>query len=164
MTKPPHLTLIDGSGFIFRAYHRLPPLTDPEGTPVGAVFGFTSMLWNLIEAARKSPEDDYLAVILDAGKQSFRNELYPDYKANRPEPPEDLVPQFPLIRDAVNALGVPCIEKPMYEADDLIASYAEAALAAGMTVTIVSSDKDLMQLIQPGDAPALRGAARALDG
>ncbi|PZU46896.1 MAG: DNA polymerase I [Sphingomonas sp.] len=150
MTKPPHLTLIDGSGFIFRAYHRLPPLTDPEGTPVGAVFGFTSMLWNLIEAARKSPEDDYLAVILDAGKQSFRNELYPDYKANRPEPPEDLVPQFPLIRDAVNALGVPCIEKPMYEADDLIASYAEAALAAGMTVTIVSSDKDLMQLIRPG--------------
>ena len=146
----PHLTLIDGSGFIFRAYHRLPPLTDPEGTPVGAVFGFTSMLWNLIESARKSPEDDYLAVILDAGKQSFRNEIYADYKANRPEPPEDLVPQFPLIRDAVNALGVPCIEKPMYEADDLIASYAEAALAAGMTVTIVSSDKDLMQLIRPG--------------
>jgi DNA polymerase-1 len=146
----PHLTLIDGSGFIFRAYHRLPPLTDPEGTPVGAVFGFTSMLWNLIEGARKSPEDDYLAVILDAGKQSFRNEIYPDYKANRPEPPEDLVPQFPLIRDAVNALGVPCIEKPMYEADDLIASYAEAALAAGMTVTIVSSDKDLMQLIRSG--------------
>lgn len=146
----PHLTLIDGSGFIFRAYHRLPPLTDPEGTPVGAVFGFTSMLWNLIESARKSPEDDYLAVILDAGKQSFRNELYADYKANRPEPPEDLVPQFPLIRDAVHALGVPCIEKPMYEADDLIASYAEAAMAAGMTVTIVSSDKDLMQLIRPG--------------
>ncbi|TPE62682.1 DNA polymerase I [Sandaracinobacter neustonicus] len=150
MTKPPHLTLIDGSGFIFRAYHRLPPLTDPEGTPVGAVFGFTSMLWNLIEAARKSPEDDYLAVILDAGKHSFRNDLYPEYKANRPEPPEDLRPQFPLIRDAVNALGVPCIEKPLYEADDLIASYAEAAIAAGMTVTIVSSDKDLMQLIRPG--------------
>ena len=146
----PHLTLIDGSGFIFRAYHRLPPLTDPQGTPVGAVFGFTSMLWNLIESARKSPEDDYLAVILDAGKQSFRNEIYADYKANRPEPPEDLVPQFPLIRDAVNALGVPCIEKPMFEADDLIASYAEAALAAGMTVTIVSSDKDLMQLVRPG--------------
>ena len=150
MAKPPHLTLIDGSGFIFRAYHRLPPLTDPEGTPVGAVFGFTSMLWNLIEAARKSPEDDYLAVILDAGKKSFRNDLYPAYKANRPDPPEDLVPQFPLIRDAVVALGVPCIEKPMFEADDLIASYAEAAMAAGMTVTIVSSDKDLMQLIRPG--------------
>jgi DNA polymerase-1 len=146
----PHLTLIDGSGFIFRAYHRLPPLTDPQGTPVGAVFGFTAMLWNLIEAARKSPEDDYLAVILDAGKQSFRNELYADYKANRPEPPEDLVPQFPLIRAAVNALGVPCIEKPMFEADDLIASYAEAAMTAGMTVTIISSDKDLMQLIRPG--------------
>jgi DNA polymerase-1 len=150
MPNPPHLTLIDGSGFIFRAYHRLPPLTDPEGTPVGAVFGFTAMLWNLIEAARKSPEDDYLAVILDAGKKSFRNDLYPDYKANRPEPPEDLVPQFPLIRDAVTALGVPCIERPNFEADDLIASYAEAALAAGMTVTIVSSDKDLMQLVRPG--------------
>jgi DNA polymerase-1 len=150
MPNPPHLTLIDGSGFIFRAYHRLPPLTDPQGTPVGAVFGFTSMLWNLIEGARKSPEDDYLAVILDAGKHSFRNDLYAGYKANRPDPPEDLVPQFPLIRDAVAALGVPCIEQPGYEADDLIASYAEAALAAGMQVTIVSSDKDLMQLIRPG--------------
>lgn len=150
MASPPHLTLIDGSGFIFRAYHRLPPLTDPEGTPVGAVFGFTSMLWSLIEAARKSPEDDYLAVILDAGRRSFRTALYADYKANRPEPPDDLVPQFPLIRDAVNALGVPCIEKADYEADDLIASYAEAAVLAGMTVTIVSSDKDLMQLVRPG--------------
>jgi DNA polymerase-1 len=150
MANPPHLTLIDGSGFIFRAYHRLPPLTDPQGVPVGAVFGFTSMLWNLIEAARKSPEDDYLAVILDAGKQSFRNELYDQYKANRPEPPDDLIPQFPLIRDAVSALGVPCIEKANFEADDLIASYAEAAMAAGMTVTIVSSDKDLMQLVRPG--------------
>jgi DNA polymerase-1 len=150
VSTPPHLTLIDGSGFIFRAYHRLPPLTDPEGTPVGAVFGFTAMLWNLIEAARQSPEEDYLAVILDAGKESFRNQMYDGYKANRPDPPEDLVPQFPLIRDAVAALGVPCIEKANYEADDLIASYAEAALAEGMTVTIVSSDKDLMQLIRPG--------------
>ncbi|MFN3371314.1 MAG: DNA polymerase I [Sphingomonadaceae bacterium] len=150
MANPPHLTLIDGSGFIFRAYHRLPPLTDPEGTPVGAVFGFTSMLWNLIEAARKSPEDDYLAVVLDAGKRSFRHDIYPDYKANRPDPPEDLIPQFPLIRDAVNALGVPCIERELIEADDIIASYAEAALAKGMTVTIVSSDKDLMQLVRPG--------------
>ncbi|WP_199556283.1 DNA polymerase I [Sandaracinobacteroides hominis] len=150
MANPPHLWLIDGSGFIFRAYHRLPPLTDPEGTPVGAVFGFTSMLWNLIEGARKSPEDDYLAVILDAGKHSFRHDLYADYKANRPDPPEDLLPQFPLIRDAVNALGVPCIEKADFEADDLIASYAEAAIAAGMAVTIVSSDKDLMQLVRPG--------------
>lgn len=148
--KPPHLTLIDGSGFIFRAYHRLPPLTNPHGTPVGALFGFTSMLWNLIEAARKSPEDDYLAVILDAGKTSFRNEIYDQYKANRPPAPEDLVPQFPLIRDAVDALAVPCIEKENYEADDLIASYAETAMAAGMTVTIVSSDKDLMQLVRPG--------------
>ncbi len=150
MAHPPHLTLIDGSGFIFRAYHRLPPLTNPEGTPVGALFGFTSMLWNQIEAARKSPEDDYFAVVLDAGRRSFRNDLYPDYKANRPPPPEDLAPQFPLIRDAVGALGVPCIEEPGLEADDLIASYAEAALAAGMQVTIISSDKDLMQLVRPG--------------
>ncbi len=147
--KPPHLTLVDGSGFIFRAYHRLPPLTNPEGTPVGAVFGFTAMLWNLIESARKSPEDDYLAVILDAGRASFRNAIYPDYKANRPPPPEDLIPQFPLIRDSVAALGVPCIERVNFEADDLIASYAKAALAAGMTVTVVSSDKDLMQLVEP---------------
>ncbi|MFA7440875.1 MAG: DNA polymerase I [Sphingomonadaceae bacterium] len=146
----PLLTLVDGSGFIFRAYHRLPPLTDPAGTPVGAVFGFTTMIWNLIEAARKSPEDDYLAVILDAGKRSFRNDIYPDYKANRPPPPEDLIPQFPLIRDAVKALGVPCIERENFEADDLIASYAEAAMEAGMRVTVVSSDKDLMQLIRPG--------------
>jgi DNA polymerase-1 len=146
---PPHLTLIDGSGFIFRAYHRLPPLSDPEGTPVGAVFGFTAMLWNLIEEARRSPEDDYLAVILDAAKRSFRNDLYPAYKANRPDPPEDLVTQFPLIRDAVRALGVPCIERADYEADDLIASYAERALAAGFKVTVISSDKDLMQLVGP---------------
>ncbi|MFQ3595971.1 MAG: 5'-3' exonuclease H3TH domain-containing protein, partial [Sphingomonadaceae bacterium] len=150
MPKPPHLTLIDGSGFIFRAYHRLPPLTDPEGTPVGAVFGFTSMLWQLIEEARRSPEDDYLAVILDAAKTSFRNTIYPAYKANRPEPPEDLVPQFPLIRDAVRSLGVPCIERADYEADDLIASYAEEALRRGWSVSIISSDKDLMQLVRPG--------------
>ena len=150
MTPPPHLTLIDGSGFIFRAYHRLPPLTDPEGTPVGALFGFTNMMWSLIEAARRSPEDDYLAVILDAGRASFRHELFPDYKAHRPPPPEDLVPQFPLIRDAVAALGVPYVERENFEADDLIASYTEAAVAAGMTVTIVSSDKDLMQLVRPG--------------
>ncbi len=154
MNRPPHLSLIDGSGFIFRAYHRLPPLTDPEGTPVGAVFGFTSMLWQLIEEARRSPEEDYLAVVLDAAKHSFRNELYPPYKANRPDPPDDLVPQFPLIREAVAALGVPAIERPDYEADDLIASYATAARAAGFRVTIVSSDKDLMQLVD--DAVRLR--------
>ena len=106
--NPPHLTLVDGSGFIFRAYHRLPPLTDPEGTPVGAVFGFTAMLWGLIESARKSAEDDYLAIILDAGRASFRNDIYPEYKANRPPPPEDLVPQFPLIRDATTGSRVHC--------------------------------------------------------
>ncbi len=148
--KQNHLYLVDGSGFIFRAYHRLPPLSDPEGTPVGAVYGFTAMLWKLIEELNGADEPTHLAVILDAGKHTFRNDLYPAYKANRPEPPEDLRPQFPLIRDAVRAFGVPCIEQAGWEADDIIASYAKAALAQGWHVTIVSSDKDLMQLVQPG--------------
>jgi DNA polymerase-1 len=146
----PHLYLVDGSSFIFRAYHRLPPLTDPDGTPVNAVFGFTSMLWKLIEDLNRGESPTHLAVVLDASKHSFRMDLYPDYKANRPEPPEDLVPQFPLIRDAVRAFSVPCIEETGIEADDIIACYAIAARAAGMKVTIVSSDKDLMQLVGNG--------------
>ena len=149
MTKQ-HLYLVDGSGYIFRAYHRLPPLTDPEGTPVGAVYGFTAMLWKLITELANAEAPTHLAVILDAGSHTFRNEMYAGYKANRPPPPEDLIPQFPLIRDAVRAFSVPCIEQAGFEADDIIASYALAAKAAGYDVTIVSSDKDLMQLIQPG--------------
>ena len=149
MTKQ-HLYLVDGSGYIFRAYHRLPPLTDPEGTPVGAVYGFTAMLWKLITELANAEAPTHLAVILDAGSHTFRNEMYASYKANRPPPPEDLIPQFPLIRDAVRAFSVPCIEQAGFEADDIIASYALAAKAAGYDVTIVSSDKDLMQLIQPG--------------
>ena len=145
-----HLYLVDGSGYIFRAYHRLPPLTDPAGTPVGAVYGFTAMLWKLITELANADAPTHLAVILDAGSHTFRNDMYPDYKAHRPPPPEDLVPQFPLIRDAVRAFSVPCIEEAGFEADDIIASYAIAALAADFNVTIVSSDKDLMQLIQPG--------------
>jgi len=145
-----HLYLVDGSGYIFRAYHRLPPLTDPEGTPVGAVYGFTAMLWKLITELANAEAPTHLAVILDAGSHTFRNDMYADYKAHRPPPPEDLVPQFPLIRDAVRAFSVPCIEEAGFEADDIIASYALAALRADFNVTIVSSDKDLMQLIQPG--------------
>ena len=145
-----HLYLVDGSGYIFRAYHRLPPLSDPQGTPVGAVYGFTAMLWKLITELANAEAPTHLAVILDAGSHTFRNDMYADYKAHRPPPPEDLAPQFPLIRDAVRAFSVPCIEQDGVEADDIIASYALAALAADFNVTIVSSDKDLMQLIQPG--------------
>ena len=145
-----HLYLVDGSGYIFRAYHRLPPLTDPSGTPVGAVYGFTAMLWKLITELANAEAPTHLAVILDAGSHTFRNVMYEAYKAHRPPPPEDLIPQFPLIRDAVRAFSVPCIEQDGFEADDIIASYALAALRADFNVTIVSSDKDLMQLIQPG--------------
>jgi DNA polymerase I len=145
-----HLYLVDGSGYIFRAYHRLPPLSDPQGTPVGAVYGFTAMLWKLIQDLNAAEAPTHLAVILDAGAHTFRNDLYPAYKANRPPAPEDLIPQFPLIRDAVRAFSVPCIDLKGVEADDIIASYAKAALANDFNVTVVSSDKDLMQLVQPG--------------
>ena len=147
MGDKPHLYLVDGSAYIFRAYHRLPPLTDPEGTPVGAVYGYTTMLWKLADDLHKADGPTHLAVILDKSSHSFRNDLYDQYKANRPDPPEDLVPQFPLIRDATRAFSLPCIEEPDVEADDMIASYARAATRKGWDVTIVSSDKDLMQLI-----------------
>lgn len=142
----PKLTLIDGSGFIFRAYHALPPLRRPDGVPVGAVYGFCAMLFK----ALVENHTDTLAVIFDAGRQTFRQEIYPDYKAHRPEAPEDLVPQFPLIRDACTAFNVPAIEAVGFEADDLIATYAHHAREAGYDVCIVSSDKDLMQLVMPG--------------
>ena len=142
-----HLYLVDGSSYIFRAYHRLPPLTDPEGTPVGAVYGYTTMLWKLAEDLHQADGPTHLAVILDAGSTSFRNEIYDKYKANRPPPPEDLVPQFPLTREATRAVSLRCIEEAGLEADDLIASYARAATRRGWDVTIVSSDKDLMQLV-----------------
>ncbi len=147
MSAKQHLYLVDGSSYIFRAYHRLPPLTDPEGTPVGAVYGYTTMLWKLAEDLHKADGPTHLAVILDAGSKSFRNELYDQYKANRPPAPEDLVPQFPLIRDATRAFSLACIEEQGFEADDLIASYAREAARQGWDVTIVSSDKDLMQLV-----------------
>ncbi|KPM17254.1 DNA polymerase [Citromicrobium sp. JL31] len=147
MADKQHLYLVDGSAYIFRAYHRLPPLTNPEGTPVGAVYGYTTMLWKLAEDLDKAEGPTHLAVVLDKSSQSFRNEIYDQYKANRPDPPEDLVPQFPLIRDATRAFSLPMIEEPGVEADDMIASYARAAAAQGWDVTIVSSDKDLMQLV-----------------
>ncbi len=142
----PHLLLIDGSGFIFRAFHALPPMTRPDGTPVNAVFGFTNMLARLL----KDHAGTHIAVIFDAGRYTFRNRLYEAYKAQRPEPPEELRPQFALVREATEAFNVPAIELADWEADDLIASYARAAVAAGARATIVSSDKDLMQLIRDG--------------
>ncbi|MEW4449747.1 DNA polymerase I [Qipengyuania sp. JC766] len=150
-----HLYLVDGSAYIFRAYHRLPPLTNPEGTPVGAVYGYTTMLWKLADDLDKADGPTHLAVILDKDSRSFRNDIYAEYKTNRPEPPEDLRPQFPLIRDATRAFSLACIEEEGLEADDLIASYARAAQKEGWDVTIVSSDKDLMQIVGEVDGATI---------
>ncbi|MBU6408452.1 MAG: DNA polymerase I, partial [Alphaproteobacteria bacterium] len=142
------LFLIDGSGYIFRAYHALPPLTRAsDGLPVGAVSGFCNMVWKFLEDMKAGERPTHLAVIFDKSEKSFRKDIYPAYKANRPPPPEDLVPQFGLIREATKAFGLPCIEMEGFEADDLIATYARQAAAKGARVDIVSSDKDLMQLI-----------------
>ena len=143
---PPRLVLIDGSGFIFRAFHALPPMTRPDGTPVNAVFGFANMLARFL----REHTGTHLAVIFDAGRHTFRSRLYPAYKAQRPPPPPELVPQFALVREATEAFGVPAIDAVDWEADDLIAAYARAAEAEGGETVIVSSDKDLMQLIRPG--------------
>ena len=151
VAKGDHVYLIDGSGYIFRAYHALPPLTRPsDGLPVGAVHGFCGMLWKLLRETGELAPPTHMAVIFDYSARTFRNEMFAGYKAHRPDVPEDLVPQFPLIRDAVKAFNVACLEQEGYEADDLIATYACQAIDAGAEVTIVSSDKDLMQLIQPG--------------
>ncbi|MCR6629003.1 MAG: DNA polymerase I [Magnetospirillum sp.] len=146
MSTPRHVYLVDGSGFIFRAFHALPMMTRADGTPVNAVYGFTNMLLKLLHET----EADHLAVIFDAARKTFRSDIYPDYKAHRPPPPEELVPQFPLIREATRAFNVPCLEQEGFEADDLIATYAAQAVARGARVTIVSSDKDLMQLVGDG--------------
>jgi DNA polymerase I len=149
--KGSHVYLVDGSGYIFRAFHALPPLTRPsDGLPVGAVHGFCAMLWKLLRESKASEAPTHVAVIFDAGRETFRNKIYDKYKAQRPPPPEELVPQFPLIRDAVKAFNVACIEQEGFEADDLIATYARDVVNAGGDVTIISSDKDLMQLIRPG--------------
>ncbi len=138
------LFLVDGSGFIFRAYHALPPLTRPDGTPVGAVMGFCNMLSKLLSTHR----DAHIAVIFDAARKNFRNDIYAEYKAHRPPAPEDLIPQFPLIREASIAFGLPTMEMEGFEADDIIATYAKLAESENIKVTIVSSDKDLMQLVR----------------
>ena len=143
---PEQLVLIDGSGYIFRAFHALPPMTRSDGMPIGAVYGFTNMVMKLIEDL----DPDRVIVILDHARKTFRNEIYPDYKANRDEPPEELVPQFPLIRDAAEALALPVAVEVGFEADDLIASYAKTGIDQGMEALIISSDKDLMQLVRPG--------------
>ena len=143
-----HLYLIDASAYIFRAFHALPPLSRAsDGLPVGAVSGFCNMLWKLLEDLRGDERPTHFACIFDHSSYSFRNDMYPDYKANRDEPPEDLRPQFPLVREAAIAFAAHAIEKEGFEADDLIATYARDAAAKGARVTIVSSDKDLMQLI-----------------
>ena len=148
ITEDSHLYLIDASGYIFRAFHALPPLTRPsDGLPVGAIQGFCNMLWKLLEDLKGNERPTHFACVFDKGSYTFRNDLYPDYKAQRPPAPEDLVPQFPLMRDAAKAFGTPAIEMEGYEADDLIATYAKQAEAKGARVTIVSSDKDLMQLV-----------------
>ncbi|MGZ8418158.1 MAG: DNA polymerase I [Allosphingosinicella sp.] len=146
----PHLYLVDGSSYIFRAFHVLPGLTNKFGLNVGAVYGYTTMLWKLAGDLEKEDGPTHLAVILDASESTFRNQMYDQYKANRPPAPPELVPQFPLIRDATRAFSIPCIEEDGLEADDIIACYVKAAREREWQVTIVSSDKDLMQLIEPG--------------
>ncbi len=140
------LCLIDGSGYIFRAFYALPPMTSPDKKPVNAVYGFTNMFLKLTDKIGC----DYQLVLFDAKRKNFRNEIYPDYKANRKELPEDLIPQFEIIREAVDSLNINRLEIEGYEADDLIATFSKKALAEGLDVTIVSADKDLMQLIGPG--------------
>jgi DNA polymerase-1 len=145
------LYLIDGSGYIFRAYHALPPLTrKSDGLPIGAVAGFCNMINRLLEQARQAGQATHMAVVFDPKGGTFRNQLYDLYKANRSEPPEDLVPQFPLMRDATRAFGLPCLEREGFEADDVIATLARQGVAAGMEVVVISSDKDLMQLVGNG--------------
>jgi len=146
--KGDHVFLVDGSGYIFRAYHaiRFEPRT-PEGVHVNAVYGFCAMLWKLLKEMKPEEKPTHLAVVFDKSEKTFRTTMYKEYKAHRPPPPEDLIPQFPLIRDAVRAFEIPCVELAGYEADDLIATYTRIACDAGATATIVSSDKDMMQLV-----------------
>jgi len=149
--SPQHLYLVDGSSFIFRAYHALPPLTrKSDGLPVGAVAGFCNMLLRYIEGNSGPDAPTHVAVIFDHSSKTFRNDLFPAYKANRPELPEDLRPQFPLTREATRAFAIACIETEGYEADDIIATLSCRARDAGGRVTIISSDKDLMQLVGDG--------------
>ena len=148
--KTDHFYLIDGSGYIFRAYYALPPLSRKrDGMPTGAVSGFCNMLFKLLEDSKSDDNKEkatHFAVIFDSARKNFRNEIYSNYKANRAEAPEDLIPQFDYIRKSVEAFSLPSVELINYEADDLIATYCEKIIKEGAKVTIVSSDKDLMQL------------------
>lgn len=146
--KGDHVFLVDGSGYIFRAYHALPPLNrKSDGLQVNAVLGFCNMLWKLMRDMPPDNRPTHLAIIFDKSEVTFRNELYPEYKAQRPPAPDDLIPQFALIREAVRAFDLPCLEQSGFEADDLIATYVREACERGATATIVSGDKDLMQLV-----------------
>ncbi len=148
LKKSDHVFLVDGSGYIFRAYHALPPLTrKSDGLQVNAVLGFCNMLWKLLRDMKPEEKPTHLAVVFDKSEKTFRTDFYPDYKAHRPDAPADLIPQFPLIREAVRAFDIPCLEQAGFEADDLMATYAQIACDAGATATLVSSDKDLMQLV-----------------
>ena len=146
-SKAERLILVDGSGYIFRAYHALPPMTRADGTPVNAVYGFSNMLMKLMDDLLDKNETELIAVIFDAGRVTFRNDIYPEYKANRDATPEDLIPQFDLIRDATRAFNVAAVQMKGFEADDLIATYARMGKEQGLKVTVVSADKDLMQLV-----------------
>src|SRR4051795_7504782 len=148
LKKADHVFLVDGSGYIFRAYHALPPLTrKSDGLQVNAVLGFCNMLWKLMRDMKPEERPTHLAVVFDKSEKTFRSDMYAEYKANRSAPPDDLIPQFAFIREAVRAFDLPCLEQAGFEADDLIATYVRQACDAGARATIVSSDKDLMQLI-----------------
>src|SRR5215471_5712178 len=148
LKKGDHVFLVDGSGYIFRAYHALPPITRrSDGLQLNAVYGFCGMLLKLLRDMKPEERPTHLAVVFDKSERTFRTEMYPDYKAHRPDPPDDLIPQFAFIREAVHAFDLPCLEQAGFEADDLIATYVRIASEAGATATIVSSDKDLMQLV-----------------
>jgi DNA polymerase-1 len=144
--NPPRLFLIDGSSYIFRAFFAIPPLSNAAGLPTNAIFGFTNILLKLLKQHR--PE--YVVVALDAGRETFRNEMFADYKSNRPEAPAELVPQFPYFRKVLDALNLPLLELPGYEADDIIATLCGTMSGKGCQVVVVSSDKDLMQLVTDG--------------
>src|SRR3954449_309216 len=146
--KGDHVFLVDGSSYIFRAYHALPPLNrKSDGLQVNAVLGFCNMLWKLLREMPPDNRPTHLAIVFDKSEVTFRNKLYPDYKAHRPPAPDDLIPQFAFIREAVRAFDLPCLEQIGFEADDLIATYVRLACEHGAIATIVSSDKDLMQLV-----------------
>ena len=148
LKKSDHVFLVDGSSYIFRAYHALPPLNrKSDGLQVNAVLGFCNMLWKLLRDMKPDERPTHLAVVFDKSEKTFRTEMYPDYKAHRPDPPDDLRPQFAFIREAVHAFDIPCLEQKGFEADDLIATYVREACEADAIATIVASDKDLMQLV-----------------